>query len=254
MKLTLLGTGTLVPEKDRGSAGFLLQYGSSSILVDSGSGTIHRLSRAGYDVRDLDGLVYTHRHLDHIGDLPSILFTMRCSMEKPRTRDLPIWGGSGIRAYNEQLLAMHGPWIQAPGYQTPVHELPLDAPGLALLPEGVELHTLPANHPEGALHLQFLFPNGKKLVFSGDTGPSPALAELAHRADLFICECALAEQNDYHYHLRASEVASILARARPRRTVLTHFYPELDPEQALLTLQRLDFPVERGADQQVLFL
>ena len=42
-----------MPDPDRGPAGFLLQCGGASLLVDGGSGTLQRLARAGVDTLEL---------------------------------------------------------------------------------------------------------------------------------------------------------------------------------------------------------
>ena len=59
MKFTLLGTGTTVPDVERGPTGFLLQAGGAALLIDGGSGTLQRLKKAGVDARDLDGAVHS---------------------------------------------------------------------------------------------------------------------------------------------------------------------------------------------------
>ena len=111
-----------------------------------------------------------------------------------------------------------------------VHELPLEGQGSAELPGGVQLRTRPANHPKGALHLRFTGPNGLTVAFSGDTGPSEALEQLAAGADLLVCECALVPGEPMPTHMGAEDVRQLVAAARPRRVVLTHLYPRHDPQ------------------------
>ena len=65
MKLTVLGSGTCLSDPERGAPGYLLQDRDTSIVIDSGSGTLQRLGRAGLNPVTIDGLVYTHRHVDH---------------------------------------------------------------------------------------------------------------------------------------------------------------------------------------------
>lgn len=252
MRFVLVGTGTTVPDAERGPAAFLVESDGARVLVDGGSGTMRHLARLGIDARTLDGGVYSHRHLDHCGDLAPLLFTMKVSPDAPRARDYPIWAGAGFRAFFGALEDAYGKWIQPTAWQVPVHELSLDAPDGADLPGGIRLDTRPAVHSAGALHLSFTGPSGFRVVFSGDTGPSPALAELARGADVLVTECAVATPDTWNSHLHPEAVADLVAAARPKRVVLTHLYPMVDPERALSIVRRVGVPTERGEDGQVL--
>ena len=61
--------------------------------------------------------------------------------------------------------------------------------------------------------------------FSGDSGPSDELAELARDADLFLCEATLLEPNPEgraRGHLAAGEAKEAFEAAGARRLLLTH--------------------------------
>jgi ribonuclease BN (tRNA processing enzyme) len=252
MRFHLVGTGTTLPDATRGPAAFLVESDGARILVDGGTGTLSRLAGLGVDARTLDGGVYSHRHVDHCGDLVPLLFTMKVGIDVPRTRDYPIWAGAGFHTFFRGLEGVYGTWIQGDGWSIRATELPLDGPGAAELPGGVRLETRPAVHSAGALHLSFTGPDGFRVVFSGDTGPSAALIELARGADVLVTECAVAEPDPWNSHLWPSAVAEIVAGARPKRVVLTHLYPMVDPDRALDVVRATGVPVERGVDGQIL--
>ena len=251
MKFTIIGSGTLMAGGERGAAGFLLQTESASILIDGGSGTLDRLGRFGLDPFSLDAGVYSHRHLDHCGDLGPLLFHFFVlGSHHERTRDYPIFAGEGFEEFMSGLMGLYGRWVVPEKFGVPVTELPLDGPGEAALPGGIRLTTRPANHDAGALHLRFDAPDGRSVVFSGDTGPSDALAELASGVDLLVCECALPEGDGYPKHLSPSQVAAIVDQARPRQVALTHFYPDVDEAYALGVVRATGVPTVRGYDLQ----
>lgn len=252
MRFVILGSGTLVPQEDRGPAGFLVQDGETNLLVDGGSGTLQRLKRAGVDARDLDGGIYSHRHLDHCGDLAPLLFTLRVGLDRPRRRDYPLWGGEGLVGLLEGLQGIYGHWIQSDTFAVPVNELSLEGPDRAVLPGGVLLETLPARHSGGALHLRFTGTDGFRVVFSGDTGPNDNLARLAEGVDVLVTECAAAERDPWDAHLCPPDVAAIVDQARPGRVVLTHLYPGVDPAHAARVVGATGVPTEIGVDGQVL--
>ena len=248
MRFTVLGSGTSVPDPERGAAGFLVEVGARAWLVDGGSGTLQRCARAGVDPRQLDGGFYSHHHPDHCADLVPLLFAMRVG-PPPRSRDYPIWAGSGFAAFFERVTSAYGKWI-TPGEGTViVHELSLREPDRVDLDDLV-VRTAPANHKAGALHLRFEA-DGGSVVFSGDTAASPALAALSRDADLLVCECAGSDDEPKEGHLTPSEVADIATEARPRAIWLTHLYPFVDPTQAVATVARTGVPTRRAADLDV---
>lgn len=242
MRFTVLGAGTTL-STDRSPAGFLLEVDGSRMLVDGGSGTLGRLRRAGVDPVTLDGGVVSHRHLDHVGDLAPLLFTLKVG---GRRRDYPIWGGTGLARHLAALEVAHGA-LRSPAWRPEVNELPLDGPGTAHLPGHVTLRTLPATHGAGALHLRFEHARGA-VVFSGDTAWSDALVQLATDADLLVVECALDAPDPAVDHLWPEAVAELLRRARPRLAAVTHLYPDVDPSRLLRVAGEAGVPVVRVRD------
>jgi len=246
----ILGSGTLIPSPERGPAGFLLTSGRSRLLIDGGSGTIAKLSQAGVDARYLDGILYSHRHIDHCGDLVPILFAMSIPIDQFRDRDLPIWAGKGFAAFLVGLQSFWDDWITPKHFAIGVHEMPLDKPGLADLPGDLHLDTLPAIHEDGAIHMAFTGPGGVRIVYSGDTGVSEGLVSLADHADLLICECGAREGSTYPNHLTPSDVAALVDAARPDKVVLTHLYPSTDVLQAREIVARTGVETFLGVDGQ----
>ena len=81
--------------------------------------------------------------------------------------------------------------------------------------------------------------NGTTIAYSGDSGPSDALTDLARDADLFLCEATLLRSNPEggtRGHLDADEANRYFEAAGAKRLLLTHRPAErpLDPryEQA----------------------
>jgi len=240
---TVLGSGTALPTRERGPAGFLVQSNGHDVLVDGGSGTLQRLARAGVEVATLSAGVYSHRHVDHTGDLVPLLFAFRVA---GRQAAYPIYAGEGFTPFLAGLREVYGTWIE--GFEVPVSQLSLKGKDRAALPGDVVLDSRPAAHSAGALHLAFTGPAGERVVFSGDTGESPALADLASGADLLVCECAVEAVDPRNAHLWPEAVAAIVDQARPARVVLTHLYDETDPERALRIVGASGVPVHRAVD------
>ncbi|MCB9694996.1 MAG: ribonuclease Z [Alphaproteobacteria bacterium] len=239
---TVLGSGTSIPSATRGPAGFLVQADGSAWLVDGGSGTSTRCMQAGVDPQSLAGGVYSHWHPDHMADLVPLLFSFRV---RDRREPWPIWAADGFQDVLAGLQGVFGKWIAPPGGVR--HEvLSLERPSVRSL-GAIVLRTAPANHSAGALHLRFEHPSGA-VVFSGDTGPSEALVELARGADLLVCECAGSDLERVPGHLWPAAVLDIVERARPGRVWLTHLYPHVDPEEAVATVSHAGVPTVHAED------
>lgn len=245
MRFTVLGSGTSVPDPDRGPAGFLVEVGARAWWVDGGSGTLQRTARVGVDPRTLAGGFYSHHHPDHCADLVPLLFAMRVG-PPPRVDDYPIWAGEGFGAFLAGLDGVYGKWIRPGRGEVRLTELPLDRSARVDLGDLV-VRTAPATHAAGAVHLRFEA-DGASVVFSGDTGPSDALAELTAGADLLVCECAGSDAEPVPDHLTPSAVRDIVARARPGAVWLTHLYPHVDPDEALAIVAASGIPARRASD------
>ncbi|MBK6724031.1 MAG: hypothetical protein IPG58_12460 [Acidobacteria bacterium] len=66
------------------------------------------------------------------------------------------------------------------------------------------------------------------LVYTADTGFDESLATLANRVDLFILECSFVKDKPAQKHLELSEAIHLIRKAKAKRAMLTHFYPEWD--------------------------
>src|SRR5579883_715549 len=101
MELIVLGSGSAFPGGDpaRNPAGYALRLDKQkTVLFDLGFGDLRQLWRAGESVESVTDVFCSHRHPDHIGDLPALLFTLRYDA-KPRSGRLRLWGPSGFSSF-----------------------------------------------------------------------------------------------------------------------------------------------------------
>lgn len=242
LAFTVLGSGTSIPSASRGPAGFLVHAAARTWLVDGGSGTLGRCIAVGVDPQDLAGGIYSHAHPDHMADLVPLLFSFRV---RSRQAPYPVHAARKLGEVLEGLRRTFGHWIDAPAVVDLI-ELPTEGEGIAEL-GGLRLRTRPANHSGGALHLRFENEHGS-VVFSGDTGPSDALVELARGADLLVCECAGSDDEPVPGHLWPAAVRDLVQQAHPREVWLTHLYPHVDPVRAVAKVSEVGVPTRHASD------
>jgi ribonuclease BN (tRNA processing enzyme) len=243
MRVTLLGTGTLVPRPDRASPGLVVEVGGELVLVDPGPGSVRRLAHLGFDFRKLDLVGITHRHPDHTIDLLHLFFATRYAPGGPRTKPLTIFGPPGLAEFIDTLTRAHAEWMKAETYERPIVEI---TPGSALERTGYRVGTEEMKHLKTSVGFRFE-ETGAVVAYTGDTEVCDEAVSLGKDADLFLIECSSHQQ--YPGHLTPEGVADILNRSRPKRAVLVHIYPDPDEESlARAVRDRCSVPVELGMD------
>ncbi len=226
-RLVVVGSGTVVPEGDRGGSCYFVEGGGVRALLDCGPGAVQGMARHGVPWDRLTHLVLTHFHGDHVGALPGLFFGLKHGVRPARRETLTVLGPPGTRELFEGLAETLGDYLLDPGFPVEVEEI---APGTTRpLSDRVELATRKTPHTDESQALR-LDVAGGSAVYTGDTGPDPGLGDFARGVDLLLCECALTDDEVGDNHLSPSRVAEIAARAEPELLLLTHIYPHVRRE------------------------
>lgn len=101
MKITFLGTSSMVPTKNRNTTSILVNYKSENILVDCGEGTQRQLKIKKLSPSKITKILITHWHGDHILGLPGLIQTLSHS---DYTKTLEIYGPKNTKKYLANLL------------------------------------------------------------------------------------------------------------------------------------------------------
>lgn len=250
MEITVLGSGTAIPDKERGSPGMAVRCADTLLFLDLGAGSLYRAARFGIEVGRVDGVLLSHLHPDHTGDLVPLLFAFR-NPEWPREETLALFGPRGLPEFLGHLEAAYGSWIEAEGYSRHVKVL---QPGSSSL-GGLRVSTCPVRHGPDAIAFKIEEPGGKSLVYSGDTGTCDELALFGTEADLLVLECSFPEGEGRAGHLTPGEAGRMAGKARCRRLLLTHFYPACKGRDLLTPCRRhYDGPITLAEDGLVIRL
>jgi ribonuclease BN (tRNA processing enzyme) len=225
VRFTALGTGTAALSPNRSCAGYLLEADELQVLIDCGSGVTRRLAELGKTWQAISHILLTHFHIDHHGDLPTLLFAFRRGMSPARTAPLEIIGPPGTLGLIERLATAYGPWITTPGFPLSVREITPDAPIELLGHTRLSCHKVPHTAESVAYSMER---GSRRIVYTGDTGVSDTLATWARNCSLLVCECSLPHDMSIREHLTPEQCGDLAAAAAPDHLALTHFYPSLE--------------------------
>ena len=225
MKVTIIGSGTMVPSNERNSSGVLLEYNNTCSMVDFGYGSMHSLLKKGLTYHDIDRIYFTHNHPDHICDLVPFLFASRYPKD-PRKKDLQIIAGPGFKQFFDTLMKAYKNWLVPTTYKVEIIEQDEETKSY----DGLVVTSKKVKHIELSRGYRFEFSNGKSLVVSGDTDYCDEMIALGKKADLMILECSMPDEMKVQGHMTPSECGKLAQKANCRKLCLTHFYPVCDPK------------------------
>jgi ribonuclease BN (tRNA processing enzyme) len=225
VRVTTLGTGTVALAPGRARSGLLVEAGPVRLLLDCGSGVTQRVADHGIDWMGITHVALTHFHVDHFGDLPTLVFAWKYGALPGRAAPLEVLGPPGTALLLGRLADAFGEWLREPGF--PLHVREIVAGDAVQLSGDVRLSTQKVPHTDESVAYSVEY-GRRRVVYTGDTGYDPALAVWAGACDLLVCECSLPQSMAVPIHLTPEECGAIAAVARPGHLALTHFYPPIE--------------------------
>jgi ribonuclease BN (tRNA processing enzyme) len=222
-ELVLLGSGTGIPSLRRGSPGLLVLSDSTKVLIDSGPGALREMLKVGVTYRDIDMILYTHIHPDHVSDLVPIIFATKYA-DLPREKELFCIGGPGFKSYFEKLKWLYGQWIDPQSYPLTVKEISEGA----VLYRDLKISSKPMAHISESVGYRIEFEDEKTMAVSGDTDYCQNMIDLAFEVDLLVLECSFPDGKKVEGHLTPSLAGRIGLESHCKKLLLTHLYPVCD--------------------------
>ena len=244
LHFTFLGTGTPAISLRRGGSAHLVSDGTTRILIDCGTGVSRQLVAAGTRGADIDVLIVTHEHSDHLADFYQLIVSSwHQGREKPWRILAPAPALANMQAQYEAYARERALRIgfekrpTATGLEVVFEEL---TAGTLAGTGAVRVEAFLVDHRpvEPAFGLSFTF-GSQRIVFSGDTCLTPSLEQAATDCDLLVAEVFVTREMPViagvrsaetvaaveSYHMTPQVVAGLAVRSGAKALALTHLVP-----------------------------
>jgi ribonuclease BN (tRNA processing enzyme) len=244
VRVDILGSGNAFSDGGRNHSAYLIKSSQGSLLLDCGPTTLASMKRLDLSTEPINQVLLSHLHGDHTAGLP--FFFLEYIYIEPRSRPLVIAGPQGAEENVRSLYrAMYQDACDDP---LPYQLVFLEAmPGCPLLFGDVEILPFQVPHQKQPISLGFVLRvDGRKIVYTGDSGWTEDFVKYAQDADLFICECSFFETR-LPTHLDYPQIMENLSRIKAKRIVLTHLGQEV-------LNRRSEIQLELAADGQTIIL
>jgi ribonuclease BN (tRNA processing enzyme) len=244
VRIRVLGCGDAFASGGRFQSCFLVTSKAGACLLDCGATALVAMRRFAIDPGRIDTIFLSHLHGDHFAGVLFLLLEQH--FIEQRDRPLLIAGPVGTQGRVMAALDVLFPGAAQLAWRFPLRFAELTPLRTAHFGDfAITPHVV--THPSGSPALAFRLETEERLIaYSGDTGWTDTLVEVACDADVFIVECYAYDGSAQH-HMNYTTLRGNLSKLRPKRLLLTHLGREM--------LERLsEVDLEVAQDGQVLEL
>jgi phosphoribosyl 1,2-cyclic phosphodiesterase len=210
VKLTFMGTAGarfMVAKQLAASGGLYLELGSTRLAMDPGPGAVVQYAKRKVDLSRLDGILVSHRHLDHCGDVNVVIEAMT----------------EGGFAHRGRLFCPSDALDVDPVVLNYLRRFPEEV--VRLEPEKT-YSVKDITFTTSPLHVHqvetFGFRFGDRLGWVTDSAYYDGIAE-QHKSDVMVIHVVLMECRAGLPHLCLADAERIIREAKPRLAILTHY-------------------------------
>ncbi len=225
VKLTVLGSGSILSNSTRNCSSYFLKAGKEKFVIDFGTGAFKALQKSGETFLSVNNFFFSHfDHPDHVNDFVALVTARfvahQFKIAKPR--DLNVIAPRGFKNFFSNFVRVY-PFLKKLSFKLKIKEVS----NSSFKFKGLSVVSKKVKHTNASVGYRFSF--GKKTItYSGDTGYCKEIVELCSNANLAVLECSLRNGAAPQKHLNAEWCARIAKEANSSSLLLTHIYPYLE--------------------------
>ncbi|WP_456482343.1 MBL fold metallo-hydrolase [Methanopyrus sp.] len=245
-----LGTGGAVPSKDRNHPGLLVEFSGTKLLIDCGEGVQRRAMEQGLTIHDVDAVLLTHHHADHVAGLLPLATTVELLHDrKLKVYGPPVDPESALNVSDleviEYLEVNPGDEVKIGDLEVLVYE---SEHGVPTVDYRIETPKIPGKaDPE---YIRRISPSERREVLLRGERPysltkpgkisvyvkgdgRPADPENVHGCQVLVHEACFEDREEAMRYLHSThlEAAEVAREASVDLLVLTHLSTKVDPER-----------------------
>ena len=213
MKLKILGSGTIISDKHTSNcSGYLLD---DRLLFDCGPGVWRALNENRLSPTQINHILLSHFHVDHVSDLLPILLS-RWMFKNERKNPVYIIGPQGIKVWFRKVINITTDWIK----DLDIRVIENTGNDLQLL--SYKISCLPTAHTDHSICYRVIDHQNTLFFYSGDSDFDHNLVKLAQHATLALLESSYPQENRVRGHLTPQLAGRIARMAEIKCLVLVH--------------------------------
>jgi ribonuclease BN (tRNA processing enzyme) len=217
-RIVLLGTGTCQIQEHRMASAILVELDDLRLVFDFGRGIAGRLATQGLRQDDVEHIVLSHFHPDHLSDLIPFLHAASWSQIDSRTRDLHVYGPAGLEDQISRMLDLFGPETLVLEEQFRVHLHEIRENRFEIGDRAFDFLELP---PAGNHGLRFRA-GETTCALTGDSFLHDGEIEFLRGVDLAVIDAG---------HISDDEIVELAVRTRVGKLVCSHLYREIEEDR-----------------------
>ena len=208
-----------------------------ALLVDAAQQAMLQLRRLKLKADDLEGILITHLHGDHVFGFPFIL-----AERSPESTPLRVLGPEGTKNRLSELCTLAFPNLDRSRME--VAELPITRESDGEIASFTIL-AIPNGHSEESLGYLITDSAGSRLAYTGDSAWGEGIRKLAARAETILTEMTFIDQEAPDHLTLNIHLPKLLECMLPNaRVLLTHLSKPVKEYLAALKTLRRSLPQE----------